>query len=54
MNEDIILINVPIEEDEAKSESGDASDGVFFEVCFFQIAGLVQQISQKEEGYAAY
>ena len=31
MNEDIVLINVPIEKDEAKGESGDANDEIFFE-----------------------
>ena len=45
VNDDVTFINVPIEKDEAKDERGEANGEVFFEVCFFQIAGLAQQIS---------
>lgn len=40
MNEDVTLMNVPIEEYEAKSEGGNANEEILFEVCFFQIVGL--------------
>ena len=38
MSDEIILIDMPIEEDEAKSEGRNANEEIFFEVCFFQIA----------------
>ena len=44
VNDDVTFINVPIEEDEANGEGGDANEEVLFEVRFFQIAGLVQYI----------
>ena len=40
MNDDIILVDMPIEEHEAKGEGGDANEKVLFDVRFFQIAGL--------------
>lgn len=40
MNEDVTLIDMPKEKDEANGEGGDANDKVFFVVRFFQIAGL--------------
>ena len=45
MNEDVTLIDMPIEEDKAKGEGGDANEKVFFEVSFFQITGLAQLVS---------
>ena len=35
VNDDITLIDMPIKEDEAQSEGGDANEEVFYEVCFF-------------------
>ena len=35
VNEDVTLIDMPIKEDEAQSEGGDANEEVFYEVCFF-------------------
>lgn len=44
VNDDVTLIEMPKEKDEAKGESKDANDEVLFEVCFFQIAGLAKYI----------
>ena len=35
VDDDITLIDMPIEEDEAKWEGGDANEEIFFEVGFF-------------------
>ena len=52
--DDVTLMDMPIEEDEAKGESGYANEEIFFEVRFFQITGLAQYVSQEEEGDAAH
>ena len=44
MNDDIILIDMPIENDEAKGKSRDANEEVLFEVRSFQITGLAKYI----------
>lgn len=35
VNDDVTLIDMPIKEDEAKSEGGDANEKVFFEASLF-------------------
>ena len=45
VDDDITLIDMPIEEDEAQGEGGDANEEIFFEVRFFQITGLAQYVS---------
>lgn len=45
MNDDITLIDMPIKENDAKGEGGDANEGIFFEVSSFQIARLAQYVS---------
>lgn len=45
MKDDIALIDMPIEEDKAKGEGGDANEEIFFEVSSFQIARLAQYVS---------
>ena len=35
MNEDVTLIDMPIKENEAQGEGGDANEEIFFEVGFF-------------------
>ena len=52
MNDDIALMNVPIEKDEAKSEGCYAVDKVFSETRYFEIAVLADYISKEEKGYA--
>ena len=54
VNEDVTLIDMPIKEDEAQSEGGDANEEIFFEVRFFQITGLAQYVSQEEERDTAH
>ena len=45
MKDDIALMNVPIEKDEAKRESCYADDEVLFEASLFVIAVLADNIS---------
>ena len=45
VNDDMTLIDMPIEEDEDQSEGGYANEKIFFEVSFFQIIGLAQYVS---------
>ena len=52
MNDDIALMNVPIEKYEAKRESCYADDEVLFEARLFVIAVLADYISKEEKGYA--
>jgi len=35
VDKDVALVDMPIEEDEAKGKGGDANEEIFFEVCFF-------------------
>lgn len=45
VNDDIILIDMPIENDKAKGKGGDANEEIFFEVSSCQIAGLALYVS---------
>lgn len=54
MNDDIALMNVPIEKDEAKGESGDANDEVFSEIFIFQIFVLTDGIPKEEKWNTTY
>ena len=45
VNDDVALVDMPIEEDEAQGEGGDANEEIFFEVGFFQITRLVQYVT---------
>ena len=51
MNEDIVLLNVPIEKDEANREGYYADYELLFETRIFKKAVLADYISQKEKGY---
>ena len=51
MNDNIVLLNVPIEKDEANREGYYADDELLFETRIFKKAVLADYISQKEKGY---